>query len=490
MDTKKKILLFLSMVSAFLAKGQNYEKSWWHPKDSLNGYYVNIVPQSRKIQGVLVLLNSFGSMPEDVFSDTKLQGLAYANDILTIGIRIGEKLYADQSVVDRLNGIFKDVKSRFTVDSRRFFIGGLGYGGTVALRYTELCKEKQSSFPIDPAGVFAIDPVVDVIGSWQNCERYILKNLPYGRADESKFILDLMRRENGELKENFEKYWQLSPFYKDSSAPGNEQFLAGIPVRLYYDADIGWYIRNRNKSLYDTDLPDASEMINRLSIRGNSKAEFITSQKPSYKNNGQRSPFTWSVADEMELISWMKKELHFFPEYINKPYTYEAPGNWNTELISFPIDFAPSIPYQGFEDLRFSPGWGKINSDEIWAYTLLWWLDKKYNFDAGTFKRDLEEYFTGLTKRRASADKLEGARPAVVQVQKQKTLLGDQATYSASIDIFDAQVTHHPNILFAKIHVKACEDRSVIFLEVAGKNFSEPVWQTMDKINDGFRCLK
>src|ERR1700680_4021435 len=127
MDTKKKILLVVSMVRCFLAKGQNYEKSWWLPKDSLNGYYASVIPQSGKIQGVLVLLNSYGGMPEDVFSDGKLQGLAYANDILTIGIRIGEKLYADQSVVDRLNGILKDVKSRFTVDSRRFFIGGLGY---------------------------------------------------------------------------------------------------------------------------------------------------------------------------------------------------------------------------------------------------------------------------------------------------------------------------------------------------------------------------
>src|SRR6202011_343358 len=101
--------------------------------------------------------------------------------------------------------------------------------------------------------------------------------------------------------------------------------------------------------------------------------------------------------------------------------------------------FAVSIPYRGFEDLRFSPGWGIAGGSQTWAYTLLWWLDEKYEITSQTLQRDLEAYYTGLTKRRALADKMEGARPAKALLRREKTMAGDLATYSAEIDIFDAQ---------------------------------------------------
>ncbi|MBL4705559.1 MAG: hypothetical protein JKY54_13630 [Flavobacteriales bacterium] len=34
-----------------------------------------------------------------------------------------------------------------------------------------------------------------------------------------------------------------------------------------------------------------------------------------------------------------------------------APDNWKSEIIPFPLGFAPSIDFVGIEDLRFSPGW-------------------------------------------------------------------------------------------------------------------------------------
>ena len=84
------------------------------------------------------------------------------------------------------------------------------------------------------------------------------------------------------------------------------------------------------------------------------------------------------------------------------------------------MDFAPEISYKGFEELRFAPGWGDANSNEKWAYTILWWLDGAYPFDEKILQQNLDSYYTGLTRRRAVAEKLDmnAWKPAKARFKK------------------------------------------------------------------------
>ena len=43
----------------------------------------------------------------------------------------------------------------------------------------------------------------------------------------------------------------------------------------------------------------------------------------------------------------------------------EAPTDWKSEIILFPLSFAPDIDLTGYEDLRFTPNWNKPNSSEF-----------------------------------------------------------------------------------------------------------------------------
>lgn len=45
------------------------------------------------------------------------------------------------------------------------------------------------------------------------------------------------------------------------------------------------------------------------------------------------------------------------------PYQLPVPKDWTIERFLIPISFAPQIPYKGVEDIRFTPGWGKVDSD-------------------------------------------------------------------------------------------------------------------------------
>src|SRR3954468_9210935 len=42
-------------------------------------------------------------------------------------------------------------------------------------------------------------------------------------------------------------------------------------------------------------------------------------------------------------------------------------GGWKTETIPFPLDFAPTIPLQGVEELRFAPGMFKPEAPGYWS---------------------------------------------------------------------------------------------------------------------------
>ena len=41
------------------------------------------------------------------------------------------------------------------------------------------------------------------------------------------------------------------------------------------------------------------------------------------------------------------------------PYVLHTIKGWDVERFLIPISFAPTIPYKGVEDIRFTPGWAK-----------------------------------------------------------------------------------------------------------------------------------
>ncbi|MHA4893016.1 hypothetical protein, partial [Enterococcus faecium] len=78
------------------------------------------------------------------------------------------------------------------------------------------------------------------------------------------------------------------------------------------------------------------------------------------------------------------------------PYTLNFPKGWDIERFLIPIAFAPEISYKGVEDIRFTPGWGKVQTDEYWTYAFLWYLDGKVKTNEKIIEDNLKAYYTGL----------------------------------------------------------------------------------------------
>ena len=491
MSIKFTVILFTMCLNSAVS-GQYAEKIWLDKSDPVYGYYTLIKPSSGRVQGALILLDGFGGNADGFMAETRIHNVAWANDIVTVGVPTNTSMYADQTMIKLLNQVSTTLIATYGLRKDQFAIGGMSSGGTIALRYAELCKERPAQFPIEPNAVFVIDSPVDLIGLYELSEKEIKKNYAGWWINESKMIIDRFRKELGDKKTDVNRYNEVSPFWKDKDGVGNEQYLKEVAVRTYHDADVSWFIQNRRRSLYETNMLNASELINRLVLMGNNQAEFMISKVPGKRSDGTRHPHSWNVVDEIELVQWIKEKLHFYPEHIAVKYDYPAPQKWARELIMFPMNFAPTITYKGFEELRFAPGWSNAASNEQWAYSILWWLDGKINFSEKNLKDDLEAYYSGLTKNKALADKLDMNlyKPASVEVKKSNTATGDKATYTATARIFDSYVNNKPLTLYFKIHIKDCPqtDKTIVLIEAAAGSYNDPVWQSLDQINKEFKC--
>lgn len=473
----------------FLSYCQTIESITFDVKDSTDGHYLAIQPLSKNNKGVVVLLSSFMS-PESLLPETKLHNVAYTNDILMIVASTKQKLYADSVTVNRINRILKDVIKRFSVDTAKFAVAGYDEAGNIALRYTELAYENPNRFPVRPKAVFGVDASVDLFGMWHRAERQIKKNYWPGAVGDSNYYIDVMTKENGTIYNNVERYKYLSPFYGEGQNTGNERYLTKVPVRLYYDTDITWQLENRRNGFYDTKMPDGSELINRLLLLGNRKAEFIASKQPGLRSDGTRNPNSFSIVDDVECIHWIKRCLAIFDHNTwVSPYTLPSPTGWAEERFSLPPDFAPEIVYKGVEEVRFAGGWGDVKSEEHWSYCFLWWLEGTPKIDALTLQSSLKAYYTGLVarnieRRHIPADKI---IPTVAVIKKIKTISDDLETYSGTVRMLDYH-SNEPIVLNCMIHVKDIKvlNHTAIYFEISPKPFSHIVWKEMSKIGNGF----
>lgn len=304
----KKILLFALIFPAYyFAHPQSVKKIVLDTTDFYSGYYLAVEPQEDSIAGVLVLLAGFGQIPENTLPETKLQNVAFVNNILTVSFAGGNKLYADPVTQDKLTTVIKDIISRYKVKPENFVLGGFSAGGMIALRYVELCNEFPDKFPIQPKGVFMVDSPIDIFTIWDQLEESARNKYSDLAVEEAERAMHYIKNDYGVPKENISTYARLTAFSMNKKYGEPEKFLKATAVRAYHDVDIAWRLIHRNQTVHHSNYEVTAELINRLLLMGNTKAEFMQTFKTGYRSNGQRHPHSWSIVDEVELVQWMKK---------------------------------------------------------------------------------------------------------------------------------------------------------------------------------------
>jgi hypothetical protein len=173
------------------------------------------------------------------------------------------------------------------------------------------------------------------------------------------------------------------------------------------------------------------------------------------------------------------------------PYTLPVPKDWTIERFPIPISFAPQISYKGVEDIRFTPGWGKINSDEYWSYAFLWFLEGEVEINAAILDHNLKAYYTGLIGINGSKIPAGKLIPVEVSFKEIKKDRDDVKTYVGTIKMTD-YMQQKPIVLHCKVHLRSCvgERKTFIFYELSPQPLSHKVWLSLDKLWLDFTCKK
>jgi hypothetical protein len=162
-----------------------------------------------------------------------------------------------------------------------------------------------------------------------------------------------------------------------------------------------------------------------------------------------------------------------------------APPGWQHEIFSFPIEFAPHIPYQGFEEVHFTPGWGDTASEDLWSYCFVWWINGDSKVNQITLKENLEEYYNGLVSRNIIRRQIDSSK--VVPTNADVDLLKPEV-YAATVDMLD-YMSQRPVRLNINISVKQCKNKKAVFFAVSPQQASHHIWSEFASIWKDFRCV-
>ncbi len=171
---------------------------------------------------------------------------------------------------------------------------------------------------------------------------------------------------------------------------------------------------------------------------------------------------------------------------IQLPFSMPVPEGWRTETIPFPLGFAPDLPYEGLEELRFSPGMFDADSEQFWSYAFIWWVNLDSETDADSLSIYLDSYFQGLADAVAQSRELDisGAHFA------SSIEANEGASFSGVAETFDPFVTLEQVTLHIRGDVFPCpaQERLVVFFALSPQDVDHAVWDDLDAIRAGFSC--
>ncbi|MFZ6013798.1 MAG: hypothetical protein ACOYXT_25890 [Bacteroidota bacterium] len=184
-------------------------------------------------------------------------------------------------------------------------------------------------------------------------------------------------------------------------------------------------------------------------------------------------------------IAWIQTELK-----AQSTCYLPTPAGWESETFTFPIGFAPGIPFTGREEVRFSPGWGDTKSDELWSYCFVWWIKKDSKLDAQLLKKYLEEYYGGLVESNIESRKIDQAKviPTVASFRENKEV---PHSYRGTVTMLD-YMSERSITLGISVHQQDCAATGykAVFFAISPQPETHLIWQAMAKVWQGFQCTR
>ena len=147
-----------------------------------------------------------------------------------------------------------------------------------------------------------------------------------------------------------------------------------------------------------------------------------------------------------------------------------SPDSWRYEKLDLPLSFAPEIKIEGFEEVRFAPGWSKQESEQFWTYTFVWVLESPATFTREEMEKNLKHYFDGLMSLVGKID----------SVGTEASLQQEEFGFSGQVETYDTFFIKDRVLL--NLTIEHNQDLSLWQFRLSPKETSHPVWQQLNSI--------
>lgn len=296
------VLFLVSFFGKNNCGAQNIQIVYLNQNDSLSNLYIIVSPQKLPTKGFMFLIPSFNEAPQNVLLQTDIPKVAAENGILTIipTFKTGSQSFGiDNATQASFKEIFNDAVKRKSLAGLKFYLGGFSVGGSCAIKFAENASVK-------PSAAFAIDSPLDFERFYKAKKREVRLSGNIQINEEAVYFIKRIEKEMGGIPINNKSFFRLSPYsFNDTNQTAIKNLIA-IPLRLYSEPDIDWWLKERGTDYYGMNVFDQSAMINELNKLGNNKATLVVTLNKGYrKPDNRRHPHSWSIAEPNELIAWL-----------------------------------------------------------------------------------------------------------------------------------------------------------------------------------------
>lgn len=304
----KNKIIAIALCCLLKAHGQKIEKTALDKSDSSKNCYTAVVPDKQPLAGYLVLIPGFGETAERAMQQTDLPLRCAEKGILTIIPTLGDGVMSfgvDASSQQALVAILDDAVKKYKLSGQQFYIGGFSIGGSAAVKYAETAVSENRK--VKPVAVFAIDPPLDFERFYNSSKRDIRLSAGSQPNQENVYMVGRIEQVmGGTPEEKLENYHAISPYSYSDATQKAVKNLMNVPIRLYVEPDVNWWIENRGSDFSAMNALDCSALINELRRFGNQEAILVLSENKGYrKPDNKRHPHSWSIVDNEGLIAWL-----------------------------------------------------------------------------------------------------------------------------------------------------------------------------------------
>ena len=159
-----------------------------------------------------------------------------------------------------------------------------------------------------------------------------------------------------------------------------------------------------------------------------------------------------------------------------------APDGWRSEILPFPLSFAPELEFEGVEEIQFAPGWSDPESAEFWAYSFVWYIEKQSPMTEQLLTESFNFYYDGLMT--AVAENQKDSVPAPQFDEALCLFVKTEDGFTGKMRVFDAFFLKDYITLNIKVRESFClpTDKQIVIFDISPKSLDDELWRIFDNV--------